>query len=848
MRPVDQQSRWQLMWSIFDDAINVAAEEREEFVQERCGSDDALANEVFELIAVDESDASDSWSRLRNKSSPMLGQATMVGQRLGSYTIVETIGSGGMGTVYKAIQDQPRRTVALKIVHPVFASSEAIRRFEYESEILGRLRHPNIADIYEAGIDKIIDLQVPFFAMEYVPGAQPLTTYLQEKMTPVRARLKAFLRVCSAIEHGHQKGIIHRDIKPGNVLIDSDGRIKVIDFGIARAVNGDLAIMSQRTQAGQLVGTLQYMSPEQYSSDPASLDTRSDVYALGVMLYEIIFDQLPYDLANVSIADAGRVVREQIVHCPAEYKDVVAIDLQTIILTALEKEPDHRYQSPAILAADITRFLEHRPIEARPSTPLYRARKFIKRNKLFVGSGLTIAAILISGTIVSMTFAIRENRATKDAIAAQKESDRQRLIADTVNDFFNRHVLAVASPTYLGPNATLADAVAFASLAAEKELRDQPEVAARVFSTLARVWLDLDQFDQAISLANRAIEQEAHADISATDKISPRSTIALATLYQRNFDEAIALLQVLVGQTAEAFGQKHVQVAVAKGNLGYAFVEAGQHDRGRRLLREVIDHFEVHDLYDWHVDEYLHVSNNYALTLDALELYDEAVTWRQETIEWIRAEHPAEQLHLMRQKSNLADTLRSMQHYEEAAILYQEAYELATNSTLPDVHRWQFTIANGYARTLEKLGRADEAGNMFCKAIELSKRVNGLPATVPLTLRNSYAMHLQRQGQFDSAAAQYKELLALADAEQELPALHRHVFRDNYGEVLIDAGEYELAEETLLESHAGLSDLLPTEHPRVQKSVGRLVRLYESSGNEAKARKWQQYLVESLDG
>ncbi len=222
-------------------------------------------------------------------------------EQIGSYRIERIIASGGMGIVYQAVQDKPRRDVAVKVIRQSIVSRSSLQRFEYESQILARLRHPGIAQIYEAGVHADGDGQVPFFAMEFVPDARPITGYVEDESVPTRARLELFAAACDAVHHGHQNGVIHRDLKPANILVDGEGRIKIIDFGVARSTNEDARAVSMHTSAGQLIGTLSYMSPEQTSGEPDAIDTRSDIYSLGVVLYEMLAGHLPYEVSDSNV-------------------------------------------------------------------------------------------------------------------------------------------------------------------------------------------------------------------------------------------------------------------------------------------------------------------------------------------------------------------------------------------------------------------------------------------------------------------------------------------------------------------------------------------------------------------
>ncbi len=343
---------------------------------------------------------------LAETKTSLLGAGTMPG-RIGNYRTKRVLASGGMGTVYEATQEKPRRTVALKLMRHGIASRSALRRFEYESQILARLRHPGIAQVYEAGTHRDDTGSMPYFAMEYIVGAKPITEYVKEKDLGTRQRMALFTQVCDAVHHGHQKGIIHRDLKPSNILVDTQGQVKIIDFGVARGTDSDMAVTTLQTDIGQLLGTLQYMSPEQCEGDPHDIDTRSDVYALGVVFYEMLCDRLPYIVTRAAIHEATRIIREEQPSRLTSGSKTLKGEIETIALKALEKDRERRYVSTLAMAEDIERYLKHQPIVARPPSVAYLFSKFVRRRRV----PLAVAAVVLLTSGAAVYFQTQASRA-----------------------------------------------------------------------------------------------------------------------------------------------------------------------------------------------------------------------------------------------------------------------------------------------------------------------------------------------------------------------------------------------------------------------------------------------------
>lgn len=420
---------------LFGEACVLEGESRRAFLERHC-DDPLIRLEVEALLGHD--DAPNAGLRtpaLGIALTSTLGRAIESSHRretptrIGHYRIIKPLGEGGMGIVYVAEQDRPRRTVALKVIRRGFGASSLLKRFEHEAELLGRLHHPGIAQIYEAGIADEGTGPQPFIAMELVQG-QNLLDFVASNKPTTRQRLELVIKIADAVQHAHTRGIIHRDLKPANILVDETGQPKVLDFGVARATDQDLQLTSVETSLGQLVGTLPYMSPEQVSGNTSEVDTRSDVYALGVILYQLLTGKLPHNLTGRSIPEMARIIRDDAPQRLSTVDKVFRGDIDTIVSKAMDKDRVRRYQTASELAEDLRRYLAGQPIAARHDSTMYVLRKQLTRYRGAVAAAGLFLLLLIGFAVFAAVQAGRQSRLAQQASLAQIDAERKQRRAE----------------------------------------------------------------------------------------------------------------------------------------------------------------------------------------------------------------------------------------------------------------------------------------------------------------------------------------------------------------------------------------------------------------------------------
>ncbi|MEZ5966749.1 MAG: serine/threonine-protein kinase [Planctomycetota bacterium] len=652
--------------------------------------------------------------------------------RIGAYTLERLLGEGGMGTVWLASQEEPvRRRVAVKLVKPGIDSDKIVKRFEAERQAIALMEHSSIARVFDGGLT---DDGRPYFVMEYVDG-EPITTFCRREALDLDTRLELVEQVCAGVAHAHQRGIIHRDLKPSNILVTRENgapRAKIIDFGLARAIEGEQLANTMLTLHGQVIGTPAYMSPEQATLDADHIDTRTDVYALGVVLYELLTGELPFRFDD-SKFDLAAIQRRICDEDPVRPSTKVASrphpapprphwvrrlrgELDWIVMRALEKAPDRRYGSASALAADIRRYLDDFPVEARPPSKFYQLKKFAHRNRGLVGGVVVAALALIAGTTTSVVFAIRAIADRDAAETAGREADRARDDAEAVARFqaealggMNVREIGELIATQLGEDLRKSDRFA-----------DDPDGVAKVEAILAAI--------NPSNLARRALDQSLlRTAVDAIDEQFADRPIVAARLYS-SFgqtytslalaDRALTCYRRAFELLRDHLGESHRDTVTAMGDLGFALMEAQEPTAAEPFLEQA-----------------------YAIRKADLPRHPEFVA------------EAALQLSALRIQQQ--DLERAEARAREAATRYggigQKAHRARANCQLADV--------------LRRRGRAADSVTVLEAAVADAREAFGERSETTLMLLNNLALALLQCGREQESVDRFRELLPLVAAE-----------------------------------------------------------------------------------
>ena len=885
--------------TILMEALDQPESDRAAFVQRACGGNEALLAEVQSLLDSD-ARAGDFLGSPTAGAPPATQDMTNgplregPGTTIGPYKLLHLIGEGGFGSVFMAEQEKPvRRKVALKIIKLGMDTRQVVARFEAERQALAIMDHPNIARVLEAGATQS---GRPYFVMELVRGV-PITDYCDTNNLPLPERLALFVQVCRAVQHAHSKGIIHRDLKPSNVMVTmADGRPapKVIDFGIAKATDQRLAEKTVFTELRQMIGTPEYMSPEQAEMAGIDIDTRSDVYSLGVLLYELLVGSTPFDpreLRSKAYAEMQRIIREVDPERPstrlsklemlasvaarrriepAKLGQLLKGELDWIVMRAMEKDRTRRYETASALARDVERYLDDEAVEACPPSTGYRLRRLARKYRRTLRVVAAVAAMLLAATAFSSWEAVHarraqaiavtaENNAKKDrdqALLDKRRADEQSAIARAINDFLDQDVLGKANPFNQGgapgeagfgaapnPDLKVREALDNAAARIAGRFKGQPRIELEIRRTIGDAYRMIGQYDKAAAQLQAAVVLAHPFGDTDPQTLNSLEALGLLSNEEGRYGEAEALeTKALEGQR-KILGADHPNTLNSMHNLAVVYENMGRYPEAEALQKQALDS-RRRTLGDANPDT-LHSLAALAGLYANLHRDTEAEPLLKRAIEGQRKaigeEHPYTLLTL----SILAQVYVDEARYKEAESLSKQVVERCRKS-LGDAHPATLRALLDVAGIYSDEGRYSQAESLYKQTRDVLRRTFDESSPTMLEFLYNFARLYEQQGRYADAEAMCKQVLSGQQKTFGNAHLKTLSSLQLLSVIYDDEGRFPESELLCKEASEGYRQLLGSEHPATLDCLINLAGTYTGDGRYSDAESMFKRLLIAL--
>jgi len=831
---VSASERHERIKRIFDRACDLPEGERSAFLDRECGGDAELRAELTELLAAEGIGA--LAERQRGAGLQMLAEelcsslTSTMPERIHQYRILREIGRGGMGIVYEAEQEHPRRRVALKVMRTPFASPELLKRFRHEAHLLGQLEHRGIARVYEAGTASVGGDSWPFFAMEYIEG-RPIDAHVREENAGAARILELIARVCDAVDHAHRRGIVHRDLKPGNVLVrraraddrDADAP-KILDFGVARATDADLALTTIRTSAGVVVGTLAYMSPEQLEGR-ADVDARCDVYALGVLLYELLAGRPPFDLSGKPMAEAARLLAETDPPSLGALVPGLRGDVESIVAKAMEKDRERRYRLASELAEDIRRHLRNETISARPASAMYQLRKFTRRNRVLVGGVLATTLALVIGLVVSST-AFLQARSERDARTEALQ------VSDAVTDFLSE-MLAAPRPEEQGREVSVRQVLDGAADTIGDRFADLPLVEAKLRRVIGESYFSLGEYAVADSQVSRAIAILAdEAGERNEEVLDAYQRLGELKYVQGDYDGALAAFTSALDGYRVLEPPNREGALNAFANVAFLRMQQGRFDEARTMFDDAAA--EADSLLGPDHETSIDLLANRAMLALRTGDNEQAEKFYLDVIERSRRVRGADHRETVLQVSNLGTLYLNQERYDEGLPLIRQALA-SQERTLGPAHSQTLITLGNLGQSTAETGEIDEGLAIVEEGLRRSHDAYGDRHPNTVYLATALGRILVRAGDFDRARDVMATNLTTARDVLGDDTDATYAAWIDYVRLLHRRGEYAASAASSVELAETMAKVIGPGHWRVQAGHSAAARAYQAMGDCAKA-------------